>query len=117
MRGRLSPDTRPLGEAEAAAGFPGSARTPWEACAALLRDASISLHAINGSLLTIRVECHSLPEGLGRRRLPRLWQPLASATHQRDSAMTTSKPKLIGWGYEGEEISDTERQMVTCRMR
>ena len=31
--------------------------------------------------------------------------------------MTTSKPKLIGWGYEGDEISDAERHMVTSRMR
>jgi alkyldihydroxyacetonephosphate synthase len=31
--------------------------------------------------------------------------------------MTMSKPKLIGWGYDGDEISDTERQMVTSRMR
>jgi alkyldihydroxyacetonephosphate synthase len=31
--------------------------------------------------------------------------------------MTTSKPKLIGWGYEGDEISATERQMVTSRIR
>jgi alkyldihydroxyacetonephosphate synthase len=31
--------------------------------------------------------------------------------------MTTSKPKLIGWGYEGDEISDAERQMVASRVR
>ena len=27
------------------------------------------------------------------------------------------KLKLVGWGYEGDEISDAERQMVTSRMR
>jgi alkyldihydroxyacetonephosphate synthase len=30
---------------------------------------------------------------------------------------TTRTPKLIGWGYEGDDISDAERQTVAARMR
>jgi alkyldihydroxyacetonephosphate synthase len=31
--------------------------------------------------------------------------------------MISSRPKVIGWGYEGEKISDAERQTVVARMR
>ena len=31
--------------------------------------------------------------------------------------MATKELKLVGWGYEGDEITDVERQMVTSRMR
>src|SRR5262245_54142620 len=31
--------------------------------------------------------------------------------------MATSERKLVGWGYEGDEITDVERKMVTSRMR
>ena len=31
--------------------------------------------------------------------------------------MATRELKLVGWGYEGDEITDVERQMVTSRMR
>src|SRR6516164_2087727 len=36
--------------------------------------------------------------------------------HRRPE-MATRELKLIGWGYEGDEITDVERQMVTSRMR
>ena len=31
--------------------------------------------------------------------------------------MAKSELKLVGWGYEGDEITDVERQTVTSRMR
>lgn len=30
--------------------------------------------------------------------------------------MATSKLKLVGWGYEGDEMTDVERQTVISRM-
>ena len=30
--------------------------------------------------------------------------------------MATRELKLVGWGYEGDEITDVERQLVTSRM-
>ena len=35
----------------------------------------------------------------------------------REAAMSARKLKLVGWGYEGEGITDAERQMAVARFR